>query len=102
MFNAETVVHLIGDPCLKLYHKGKFDDHGLVVTKISWVGRYQDGAGETAQRPAARNMGERGQDIRRRDAGAARAVTSDGTDQPTTGHHFGQHHTRTAVPLTSA
>ena len=48
MFNAETVVHLIGDPCLKLYHKGKgcwcfeFDDHGLVGTKMVLVKRLND------------------------------------------------------------
>jgi len=48
MFNAETVVHLIGDPCLKLYHKGKgcwcfeFDDHGLVDTKMVLVKRLND------------------------------------------------------------
>jgi hypothetical protein len=45
MFNAETVVHLIGD---KLYHKGKgcwyfeFDDHGLVGTKMVLVKRLND------------------------------------------------------------
>jgi hypothetical protein len=48
MFNTETVVHLIGDPCLKLYHKGKgrwcfeFDDHGLVGTKMVLVNRLND------------------------------------------------------------
>ena len=48
MFNAETVVHLIGNPCLKLYHKGKgcwyfeFDDHGLVGTKMVLVKRLND------------------------------------------------------------
>ena len=48
MFNAETVVHLIGDPCLKLYQKGKgcwcfeFDDHGLVGTKMVLVKRLND------------------------------------------------------------
>jgi len=48
MLNAETVVHLIGDPCFKLYHKGKgywyfeFDDHGLVGTKMVLVKRLND------------------------------------------------------------
>ena len=48
MFNAETVDHLIGDPCLKLYHKGKgcwyfeFDDHGLVGTKMVLVKRLNE------------------------------------------------------------
>ena len=74
MFNTETVIHLIGDPCLKLVHKNKgcwcfeFDDHGSVGTKTVLVKRL---------RPTARYMVERGQDIRRRDTGAARAVTSD-------------------------
>ncbi|MBR0831335.1 hypothetical protein JQ596_38100 [Bradyrhizobium manausense] len=49
MFNTETVVHLIGDPCLKLYRaKGKgywyfeFDDHGRSGTKIVPVERLND------------------------------------------------------------
>src|SRR4029453_3985080 len=48
MFNAETVVHLIGDLCLTLYHKGKdcwcfeLDDHGLVGTKMVLVKRLND------------------------------------------------------------
>jgi hypothetical protein len=43
MFNTETVVHLIGDPCLKLYRKGKgcwcfdFNDNELVGTKMVLV-----------------------------------------------------------------
>ena len=48
MFNTDTVVHLIGDPCLKLYHKGKgcwcfeFDDHEQVGTKMMLVERLND------------------------------------------------------------
>ncbi|MBR0719873.1 hypothetical protein [Bradyrhizobium liaoningense] len=49
MFNTETVVHLIGDPCLKLYRaKGRgywyfeFDDQGLSGTKIVPVERLND------------------------------------------------------------
>ena len=48
MFNTETVVHLIGDPCLKLVHKCEgcwcfeFDDHGLVGTKTVLVKRLND------------------------------------------------------------
>jgi hypothetical protein len=33
MFNRETVVHLIGDPCLKLYRHGKgYWYFGITVT----------------------------------------------------------------------
>ncbi|WP_439400280.1 hypothetical protein ACRQ5Q_42750 (plasmid) [Bradyrhizobium sp. PMVTL-01] len=49
MFTAATVVHLIGDPCLKLYRaKGKgywyfeFDGHGLLDTKIVLTERLND------------------------------------------------------------
>jgi hypothetical protein len=49
MFNTETVLHLIGDPCLKLRHKGKgcwcfeFNDHDEVVgTKMVLVDRLND------------------------------------------------------------
>jgi len=48
MFNTETVIHLIGDPCLKLVHKNKgcwcfeFDDHGSVGTKTVLVKRLND------------------------------------------------------------
>lgn len=44
MFNTETVIHLISDPCLKLYRaKGRgywyfeFDDHELFGTKMMLV-----------------------------------------------------------------
>ena len=48
MFNTNTVLHLIGDACLKLYQKDKgcwcfeFDDHGLVGTKLVQVERLND------------------------------------------------------------
>ncbi|WP_027555004.1 hypothetical protein [Bradyrhizobium sp. Cp5.3] len=49
MFTRETVVHLIGEPCLKLYRaKGKdhwyfeFDDHGLSGIKRVMVKRLND------------------------------------------------------------
>ncbi|WP_284274044.1 hypothetical protein [Bradyrhizobium iriomotense] len=49
MFTTETVVHLIGDPCLKLYRaKGKgywyfeFDDQRLSGTKMVLVKRLND------------------------------------------------------------
>ena len=48
MFNTDTVIHLIGDPCLKLYHKGKgcwyfeFNDHEVVGTKMVLVERLND------------------------------------------------------------
>ena len=53
MFNTETVIHLIGDPCLKLYRKGKgcwyfeFRDHEAVGTKMVLVDRLNDLALDT-------------------------------------------------------
>jgi hypothetical protein len=48
MFNTETVVHLIGDPCLKLYRHGKsywyfaFDDDELGGTRRIYVKHLND------------------------------------------------------------
>ncbi|MBO4228374.1 hypothetical protein GRB70_39370 [Bradyrhizobium neotropicale] len=49
MFNRDTVIHLIGDPCLNLYRalgKGywyfKFDDGGLSGTKAVLVKALND------------------------------------------------------------
>jgi len=48
MFNANTVIHLIGDPCLRLCHKGKgcwyfeFEDYEVVGTKMVLVERLND------------------------------------------------------------
>jgi hypothetical protein len=51
MFNAQTVLNLIGDPCLKLYRKGyhkgyywysEFDDNGLSATKRVMVSALND------------------------------------------------------------
>ena len=48
MFNTDTVVHIIGDPCLKLYRHGKsywyfaFDDDGLCDTHRIYVKHLND------------------------------------------------------------
>ncbi|AMA59444.1 hypothetical protein [Bradyrhizobium sp. CCGE-LA001] len=49
MFTSRTVVHLIGDPCLKLrrakrngYWCFEFDDHGLLTTKMMLVKNLND------------------------------------------------------------
>jgi hypothetical protein len=48
MFNTDTVVHIIGDPCLKLYRHGKsywyfaFDEDGLCDTHRIYVKHLND------------------------------------------------------------